>query len=602
MMKTRFLIITILFLVILFLHGCDRDEREMQVLTGEVTELALNSAKIKGKVIDVGAGATQYGHCYSTSPGPDIEDAKTELGTPSPGDFTSVVGSLDPDTKYYVRGYISRGRTIVYGSEINFTTPSAALPVVTTSEATEISKDGAVCGGNVTDQGGTPVTGRGIFWSTGPIASVEEALLVSRKDIGSGSGTFSSPVSGLTAGTTYYARAFATNGGGMSLGNEITFRTLEPPAPVTTAATEITTLSAKLNGQVNTFGFVTLVYFEYGLTQTYGSTIDAVESPVSASGSVSVSATPAGLAPNTSYHYRVVASNTQGEVYGNDISFTTVAESVSDIDGNVYQTVTIGNQVWLAQNLRVRRYQNGDFVGTITPYITDLSGEVAPKYQFSYKDALLEFSAPIQLIINSGGGGYTFQQLVDMGGLSQINANTLISYTAMVGIDGGSVKTVQQISDECSAMADSYEINPYGLYYTWYAATDNRKLCPAGWRIPTDSEVKNLEIYLGMSPAEVDLTGYRGTVEGDQLKEAGTAHWINPNSGTNSTGFTAVPSGIRYYDGSYASFRDAIYWWTESEKDGELVWTRGLTSGSGEMVRYAVGKKNAYSVRCIIDR
>ncbi|MFO7574750.1 MAG: FISUMP domain-containing protein [Bacteroidales bacterium] len=596
MKKTGSIPLFVLFSILL-LNNCNKLKQEMLVMTGSVTGITTTSAIISGEVLDLGEGASQHGHCYSTSQSPDISGSKTEFGVPVLGDYSSSLTGLVPETKYYVKAYLSRGKEVVYGNETEFTTASSALPEVTTAVVTGITSSQAVGGGNVTDQGGTPVTARGICWSTATITTIT----ANKTDNGEGHGAFVSDITGLTSGITYYVRAYATNSGGTKLGNEVTFRTLEPPSPITTQPTEITTLSTKLHGQVNTFNFVTDVYFEYGITQAYGSVIQAVESPVSASNPVNVSATIVGLSPNTTYHFRVVANNTQGTTYGNDISFTTAPESVTDIDGNVYPTVTIDNQVWLAQNLRVRRYQNGDFIGTTTPFIADLTDENSPKYQFFYKDALAELLLALEPLMDASLGGYTVQQLVTMGAIISEVGSSLLNYIEKVGIDGGSIKTIQEIYDECYALAESYEIDPYGLYYTWYAASDNRKLCPVGWRIPTDSEIKNLEIYLGMSLAAVDLTGYRGTDEGDKLKESGTLHWQDPNNGTNSTGFNAVPSGIRFYDGSYNYYHYSTYWWTISEKESDSAWSRGLTSSSGQIVRSYMHKSNALSIRCIID-
>ncbi len=76
-------------------------------------------------------------------------------------------------------------------------------------------------------------------------------------------------------------------------------------------------------------------------------------------------------------------------------------------------------------------------------------------------------------------------------------------------------------------------------------------ICPEGW-IPTDAEWKTMEMSLGMSQSEADGTGWRGTDEGNKMKEAGTVHWAFPNTGaTNSSGFTILPVGLRYNYGLF---------------------------------------------------
>lgn len=135
----------------------------------------------------------------------------------------------------------------------------------------------------------------------------------------------------------------------------------------------------------------------------------------------------------------------------------------------------------------------------------------------------------------------------------------------------------------------------YGRLYQWDSAA---KVCPQGWHLPTDNEWKKLEIFLGMSQAEVDNWGWRGTDQGDQLKiEADCA------GGTNcgTSGIMALLGG--YYDGlgAYAEEGSNAYFWTSSQKDANYGWYRKLDLNKSTVMADFSAKRNAYSVRCIKD-
>jgi uncharacterized protein (TIGR02145 family) len=97
-----------------------------------------------------------------------------------------------------------------------------------------------------------------------------------------------------------------------------------------------------------------------------------------------------GLSQQTDYYVRVYATNSNGTAYGEGRAFTTPADhtgetgTVEDADGNVYQTIGIGSQIWMTENLKTTRYRNGDLIGTTTPATLDISVEATPKYQWAY--------------------------------------------------------------------------------------------------------------------------------------------------------------------------------------------------------------------------
>ena len=127
-------------------------------------------------------------------------------------------------------------------------------------------------------------------------------------------------------------------------------------------------------------------------------------------------------------------------------------------------------------------------------------------------------------------------------------------------------------------------------------------VCPSGWHLPSDAEWKELEIHLGMSQSEADQSLWRGTDEGEKLKETGTSHWNSPNTGaTNSSGFTALPGGSRNSSGSFSVVGSSANFWTATEHSGSGAWRRFLRSGYGGVGRIGHVKIYGFSVRCVGD-
>jgi hypothetical protein len=133
-------------------------------------------------------------------------------------------------------------------------------------------------------------------------------------------------LSGLTASTTYHFRLVATNNAGTRYGTDRTFTTLTPTGPpvvITNSASLIASFSATLNGSVDPHGLTTTVYFQYGTTTNYGLTT-ATQSKTGNT-YLNVTANISGLTASTTYHFRIVATNSAGTRYGSDRTFTTVS-------------------------------------------------------------------------------------------------------------------------------------------------------------------------------------------------------------------------------------------------------------------------------------
>ena len=199
-------------------------------------------------------------------------------------------------------------------------------------------------------------------------------------------------------------------------------------------------------------------------------------------------------------------------------------------DGKVYKTVTIGEQVWMAENLA---------------YLPSVVGPATE----SYTDP----------------------------------------YYYVYGYDGTSVATAKATTN----------YQTYGVLYNWPAALS---ACPPGWHLPSDAEWKQLEMYLGITSAQADATGWRGTAEGGKLKEEGTTHWDSPNTGaTNSSGFTALPGGYRGYDGKFYYLGIYGYWWSSTDFNTFYAWRRTLNYYFSYVYRLSYYKDDGHSVRCLRD-
>lgn len=160
------------------------------------------------------------GVCWNTFPSPTIENSKTTNGAGG-GIFTSIIDSLMAFTTYYVRAYATNSNGTSYGNEVSFTTMSGIIGLTTTATSA-IMAYSAISGGTISSDGGAAVTERGICWSTSQSPTTANYKTIN----GSGVGTYSSNITGLTLATTYYIRAYAINSLGISYGNEVSFSTL----------------------------------------------------------------------------------------------------------------------------------------------------------------------------------------------------------------------------------------------------------------------------------------------------------------------------------------------------------------------------------------
>jgi uncharacterized protein (TIGR02145 family) len=360
--------------------------------TTEANSITTNSA-LSGGIIssDGGASVSARGVVWGTSSAPTIAlTTKTTDGTGT-GTFTSSITGLTSGITYYVRAYATNSVGTKYGSEITLNTAQSVATLAATTTVSSIGATTATSGGNITYNGGATVTVSGIVWST---SSNPTITLSTKTADGASTGAFVSNITGLTPGTLYYVRSYATNSVGTSYGAQTSFTTLNTPTiSATVSATSITSSTATIGGAITSDGgaAVTTRGVVYGT-----STGSATFSVSSGTGTGTYTINLTGLKPATTYFARSFAINSVGTVYGAETNFTTIAveptvsateaavsitgssaTSGGTISSNGGSIVTVSGIVWSTTSTPTialaTKTTNGAATGTYTSSLTGLA-------------------------------------------------------------------------------------------------------------------------------------------------------------------------------------------------------------------------------------
>jgi uncharacterized protein (TIGR02145 family) len=231
------------------------------------------------------------------------------------------------------------------------------------------------------------------------------------------------------------------------------------------------------------------------------------------------------------------------------VPFNCGTSAISDIDGNAYATVLIGTQCWTKENLKVTKYNDGTSIILDATQTSPTDGT-----SLTWRNRL--------------AGAYTIYGNESSTGANATNYGYLYNWYAAVGI-----------------------VTPMG--------SPTKNICPTGWHVPTDSDWNKLVKFID-SGADTSSTSLTQSPTAGTLMKKDTALW-STNTGTNTSGFSALPGGFRGTAGAWNLIRDEAYFWSASAVDGSNAWRRYLKQNFGDVYRNSDSKVRGHSVRCLRD-
>ena len=298
------------------------------ISTTAVSAIDLNGASSGGNNISDGGGAiSAKGICWGITANPKISlpNFRTLEGAGT-GTFSSRITGLTAGSNYHVRAYATNAAGTAYGLDIPFTTnTNVVIPSVTTNNIFDLKITEASSGGKIISDGGGAVTSRGVCWSS----VINPTISNLKTSDGTGIGTFISSISGLTAGSTYHIRAYATNSAGTSYGDDISFTTnteIIIPTINTLETYNIIDSEVSTGGNIISDGGSTITKRGVCWSTLANPTIELDTKTSDGTGNGVFSSKISGLLFNTVYHIRAYAINSAGTAYGEDISFTSLKE------------------------------------------------------------------------------------------------------------------------------------------------------------------------------------------------------------------------------------------------------------------------------------
>jgi len=557
------------------------------VNTVDVTDITFEAAKSGGEIVSNGAAQIiSRGVVWSTNPNPTIDtnDGITSDGVGS-GSFISNLTGLNSETIYYVRAYASNSVGTTYGSELQFETTKEVILYSLTLDVNPLGTGTATGAGSYEAGDGvslvaTPEAGyQFVNWTldgsevstsasyTYTMPEGDVTLVANFEEIPATQYTLSISINPVGTGTATGAGSYEAGDGvalvatpeagyqfvnwtleGSEVSTNASFTYTMPDGDVTLVANfeEIPATQYTLSISINPVGTGNATGAG---SYEAGDGVALVATPEA--GYQFVNWTLEGSEVSTSASYTYTMPEGDVTLVANFESLSSVedgdpcpdAPTVTDYDDNVYNTVYIGGQCWIRENLKTTHYSNGDPIVKDTDWASATTGVY---------------------------GVYSFASI---SGLS----------------------SEQEVLDA------------YGALYNWYAVDDERGLCPTGWRVATISDWDALGNYVSsVDPNQVgnQLKSCRqlGHPSGGECDVSEHPRWnFNAtNSGDDRFNFGGLPAGFRDQSGSFQQVGAVELWWTAtSYDDGAARYIEIKVNGSEMVSTFRNAKNYGSSVRCI---
>lgn len=499
------------------------------------------------------------------------------------------------------------------------TEPSQKAPSVETSAVSAITPTSASCGGEIISDGDATITSRGVCWSTGLTPTTADA----KTSDGAGAGSFVSTISGLSVGTQYYVRAYATNGIGTGYGMAMSFTTLATfPTVSTDSVSAINQDNAICGGNVDADGGSPVTARGTCWSTTPNPTVNSSKS-LDGAGLGKFSSNIIGLVGNTTYFVRAYATNTIGTSYGSTKTFksspvlptivTTSVGAISQTSAQCGGEVTAdGGSDITARGVCWNTVGDPTLVDNNTSDGTGLGGFASSLSGLSIGTIYYVRAYASNSVGTTYGTNRTFRTVDSTGTVTDVDGR--VYSTVKIGAqwwmsenlkvqryrNGDDIPRVEsgpswgQLNSGAMCVYDNEISNyvTYGALYNSFAVSDGRDIAPVGWHVPTQAEWQALVDYLGGE-----------MVAGTKLKETGNTHWLGGYPyASNESGFNALPGGFRNFDGSvyYALGNDADFW-TSTPFDTMTAWGFALYNTDTEVHSNYADKRFGASIRCVKD-